>query len=149
MRKSFQGVIPHKLPSVTTEGRLLIPVPCNVVLDKNHPPYFALRFDQVVKRSVNNRLLNAWDNMQSLDIRFPPPDLTRSKTPALHLGVWELYRNEPYVTGDSLNQPPDVVQAIDKFLYIIGDRIAPKLTSLLRKFCPKQYELQTRYILIN
>ena len=159
MDSSFPGIVPRDLPNATGQKRLLFPVPLpdnlplpeKRPLPENHPPYLAMRFDQVVSSETNDLIIRAWDRMNELGVVFPDPDPTcnRSSSPALHLGVWELYDEKPRVTSDSRNQSPEVVQAIDDFLLIIQQRIAPRLKNLLKEFCPQQHELQMRYVFIN
>lgn len=67
-------------------------------------------------------------------------------TAALHLGIWELYKKRPIVTADTRNQTEDVIIAMDNFLYLIGELIAPKLKNLLKTKYPQQYERQMRCV---
>ncbi len=140
----YPGLITRDLPSVTTIGRFYIPTP--IKRHALHPPYLIARFDQVVKQSVNERLIAAWDNLLQAGIRFPKPHLSRSSTPALHLGIWEAYSKQPFVTSDSRAQSSDVIVAMDKFLYLIRQLIAPKLLNLLKRDYPQQYERQMRCV---
>ncbi len=142
----FPGVIPHNLPSVTEEGRLLIPTPPIIrSLCPFHPPYLVGRFDQIVKPSVEKSLVTAWKELVKLDVRFPKAEANRSKTSALHLGTWELYAAEPRITGDSW-QTDNVNAAMDKFLRIVHHSIGPKIFNLLRSHYPKQFERQLSWV---
>jgi len=62
--------------------------------------------------------VTAWKELVKLDVCFSKAEANRSKTPALHLGTWELYAGKPHITGDSW-QKDDVNAAMDKFLSII------------------------------
>lgn len=135
----FPG-IPYNLSSVTADGRFLIPTPPIVrSLRPLHPPYLVGRFDKIVKAPVEKSLLAAWKELVKLDIRYPKVEANRSKTPALHLGIWELYAAEPRITGDSW-QTGDVTSVMDKFLHIIHHSIAPKIFNILRSHYPRQFE---------
>jgi len=137
MAQLFPGLIP------TAEGRFLVPTPSETLaLQPLHPPYLIGRFDRIVKESVQRSLMLAWDEFVKLDVRFPKADPHRSKTPALHLGVWELYASNPRITGDSTNQNDDVVKAMDRFLGIVNNCIAPKIFNILRSHYPRQLERQ-------
>ena len=140
----FPGVIPCELPSVTEEGRFLIPTPPIVrSLRPIHPPYLIGRFDHIVKASIQKSLVAAWKDLMKLDVKFPKPkrDSNRSKTPSLHLGVWELYSALPRITEDSLDQNDAVILAMDKFLRIVGS-IAPKISNILQCYYPQQFNCQ-------
>lgn len=91
--------------------------------------------------------MSAWDNLLLTGVKFPSGKENRSSTPALHLGIWEVYSKRPYVSEDSRAQAPGVIAAIDKFLYLIGELIAPKLNNLLKSQYPVQYDRQIRFVL--
>ncbi|KAJ7149517.1 hypothetical protein C8R43DRAFT_951989 [Mycena crocata] len=63
------------------------------------PPYLGIRYSQVVSPSVQNKLWAAWKLLVALGVRFPPAELARSSSPALHFGVWELYKLLPIITA--------------------------------------------------
>jgi hypothetical protein len=88
----------------------------------------------------------AWDEFAKLDVQFPKADPNRSKTPALHLGVWELYAANPRITKDSRKQREDVIKAMDKFLQIIHDSVAPKIFNILQRYYPQQFDRQLLYV---
>ncbi len=139
-------IVPRNLPSVIETGRFFIPTPLDILAKNDlHPPYLVARFDwQVVKKSVTNALLRAWEELSQLDVQFPKADKTRSATPALHLGIWQLYNADPYITGDSRHQSEEVIVAMDKFPRIIQEYIAPKVKKLLKQYYPQQYNRQMR-----
>ncbi|KAF8175366.1 hypothetical protein BJ912DRAFT_799205, partial [Pholiota molesta] len=59
----------------------------------------------------------------------------------LHLGVWEITSMYPYVTANS-HQTDEVNRAMDFFLNLIKNLLAPKITNLLQFHCPIQYACQ-------
>jgi hypothetical protein len=142
INRLFPGIIPGELPGVTGTGRFYIPTPGNPL--PTHPPFLVARFDQVINKSVQQRLLNAWDDLLHAGIRFPHADEHRSTTPALHLGIWETYRKHPIVTAATTHQSVEAIAAMDRFLYLIGHLVAPKLKNLLKTNYPNQYERQMR-----
>jgi hypothetical protein len=145
----FPGVIPRNLPSVTEKGRFLIPTPPIIrSLRPLHPPYLIGRFDQIIKASVEKSLVAAWKELVKLDVRFPKAESNRSKTPALHLGIWELYASQPRITGDS-RQSNDVTTAMDKFLRIVHHLIAPKIFNILQSHYPKQFDRHLSWVSIS
>jgi len=147
MEEVFPGVIPRDLPSVTAEGRFFIPTPPIIrSLCPLHPPYLVGRFDRIVKAPMQKSLVAAWKELVNLDVRFPKAELNRSKTPALHLGTWELYASKPRITGNSCQQNDDVIAAMDKFLSIVHCSIAPKIFNILRSHYPKQFDRQLLWV---
>lgn len=128
------------------DGRLMYPTPPCDQLDPLHPPYLAVRFHDVLKLPARMALLDAWDALHFLNVKYPKPEPQRSKaSPALHLGVWETYRMLPIVTSNSRDQPREVISAMDDFLSLVGQLIAPKIRNLLRQYFPAQYSRQQRY----
>jgi hypothetical protein len=123
----------------------MYPTPLCDRLDRLHPPYLAVRFHDVLKLPARMALLDAWDTLHLLKVRYPKPEPQRSKSPALHLGVWETYSMLPFVTADSRAQAPDVISAMDHFLSLVGQLIAPKIKNLLQQYFPAQYSRQQRY----
>lgn len=137
-------MVTRNLPTATEKGRFLIPTPPIIrSLLPFHPPYLVARFDWIVKEDVNERLMNAWDELMKLGIRFPDADKNRSSTPALHLGVWELYDTNPRLTSDTVRFS-DAIVAMDRFLQIIQEAISPKLHNILAKYYPRQFDRQMR-----
>lgn len=142
-RRLYPGMVPCTLPSATLEGRFLVPTPSEILSSYPlHPPYLVARFDQIVKEKVNQDLISAWDAFSKLDVQFPPPDKRRSKTSALHLGVWELYDEIPHITKDSVAQPDDVIVAMDRFLQLIQNSVGSKLRNILKEYYPQQFDRQ-------
>ena len=111
--KTEQG---RDLPSVTPQGRFLVPTPPDILsLRPLHPPYVVARFDQIVKDSVEKSLMAAWDDFTESE---PDP----SKTPVLHFNVWDLYVSNP---GDKKH---DVTNPMDKFRRIVHNSVAFKIS---------------------
>jgi hypothetical protein len=145
VKELYPGMVPRNLPTATEKGRFLIPTPPIIrSLLPLHPPYLVARFDRIVKENVNERLMSAWDELMKLGIRFPDPDGNRSSTPALHLGVWELYGTNPRLTSDTVRFSNDAIVAMDRFLQIIREAISPKLHNILAKYYPRQFDRQMR-----
>jgi len=144
LQQLYPGLVPRDLPSVTTEGRFLVKTPSEIMATNPlHPPYIIARFDQLVKPHIERDLILAWDNLNATDVRFPPPDPNRSKTPALHLGVWELYSSQPHITGDTRKQSSAAIVAMDKLLCLIGKSIGPKLSNILKSHYPILFHRQS------
>lgn len=114
-----------------------------------HPPYHVMRFEDVLNAQQQKNLLNAWDNLTNLDIKHRGKnDKNRSSTQAYHFGIWQLYRSGDNLgpTGDSINQKPEVMKALDRFLFHIGDYLAPKLGGFLENYCRTQFLLLKMYV---
>jgi hypothetical protein len=147
-RKLYRGIVPRNLPSITETGRFLVPTPSSILSSQpSHPPYLVARFDQVVKENANQRLISAWDTLIESGVQFPPPDKRRSRSSALHLGVWETYGATPRITRDSVAQSDDVIFAMDRFLQIIQDSVGFKLYNLLKEYYPQQFDRQMQSVL--
>jgi len=113
----------------------------------NHPPYIFIRFDHVIPERIRNSIFHAWDLLQQIELKaHVKNDSNRSKTPAMHLGTWEVYRSMPIITVESRDQHPTVIHAIDKVLSLVGDFIAPKVRTLLQRYAPMQWLWQQRYV---
>ncbi|KAF8160296.1 hypothetical protein BJ912DRAFT_1026541 [Pholiota molesta] len=142
-KAKFPHIIPRNLPSATEFGRLLFPVPIpdDGPLHAHHPPYLAMRFELVVINKANTRLIHAWDCLLNKGVQFPESDVNRSSSPALHLGVWEVYRSTPCISTNS-PQPEEVIIAMDIFLNLIKKYVAPEISNLLQTHCPIQYARQ-------
>jgi hypothetical protein len=150
LREKFPRIIPRNLPSAPEFGRLFFPVPIpdDGPLHAHHPPYLAMRFESVVSNKANTRLIRAWDCLLEKGVQFPESDANRSSSPALHLGVWEVYRSTPCISTNS-RQPEEVIIAMDIFLNLIKKYIAPKISNLLQTHCPIQYARQMQYALFR
>jgi hypothetical protein len=147
--KLFPGLIPCDLPCVTEEGRFLVPTPPNILASNPlHPPYLIGRFDRIIKKDVEHSFLAVWDKFAKLDVCFPKAESHRSKTPALHLGVWELYASRPRITGDSKKQKDEVIKVMDQLLYIVHNSIAPKIFNILQSHYPTQLDRQILSVVI-
>ncbi|KAJ7159806.1 hypothetical protein C8R43DRAFT_1063909 [Mycena crocata] len=111
------------------------------------PPYLGIRFSQVISPSAQNKLWAAYKLLVSLGVQFPPAELARSSSPALHFGVWELYKLMPIITGDSRQeglpepQRSQVIAAIDALLQLFKDLVLPKAKRLLAQHVPDQLRL--------
>jgi hypothetical protein len=103
-------------------------------------------FELVVINKANTRLIHAWDCLLNKGVQFPESDVNRFSSPALHLGVWEVYRSTPCISTDS-RQPEEVIIAMDIFLNLIKKYIAPEISNLLQTHCPIQYAHQMQYTL--
>src|ERR1700678_1905920 len=103
------------------KGRLMYFIPpCNQV-DPLDPPYLTVRFHDVLKLPAQMALLDAWDALHFLNVKYPKPEPQCSKALlALHLGVWETYRMLPIVTSNSRDQPLEVISTMDNFLSLVG-----------------------------
>ncbi|KAF9474886.1 hypothetical protein BDN70DRAFT_898616 [Pholiota conissans] len=143
LRIHFPGLQTRQLESADSTRKLLFPVPTpeNRLLDPLHPPYLAMRFPSVVSPKTNSRLVLAWDKLLASGVKFPKVDPNRSTTPALHLGIWEIFSSKPFISANS-RQTPEVNKSIDIFLGLVGKLLAPKIGALLKEHCPDQYARQ-------
>jgi hypothetical protein len=111
------------------------------------PQWLVMRFPSVIPLGTQERLLLSWDRVVACGLRFPNPEVQRSSTPAVHLGVWNLYSQKPYITADSRQKMVPhcrtasakllaelkqkwVIAELDLFLGIIKSCVVPKLENL-------------------
>jgi hypothetical protein len=66
-----------------------------------------------------------------------------SSSSPLHLGVWEITSSTPYITSNSKNQHPTTIAAMDGFLLLVKELVAPKIYRLLQLHSPKMLLRQT------
>ncbi|KAJ7331533.1 hypothetical protein DFH08DRAFT_649034, partial [Mycena albidolilacea] len=92
--------------------------------------WLVMRFPSVIPLGTQERLLLSWDRAIACGLRFPNPEVQRSSTPAVHLGVWNLYSQKPHITADSRQKMKRVIAELDLFLGIIKSRVVPKLENL-------------------
>ncbi|KAG1875981.1 hypothetical protein C8R48DRAFT_591757, partial [Suillus tomentosus] len=62
----------------------------------------------------------------------------------LHLRVWKVQQAFPNVTRDTRLQSPETIKAIDRLFVIIGTHVVPKILALLKRYAPKQLDMQLR-----
>jgi hypothetical protein len=117
------------------------------------PPYLAMRFANVIPASTLTQLLVLWDHLNTLDVQYPDADHRRSSQPALHLGIWELFKAQPIVTADSrqmrqknLTKRAEIVEAIDALLGLIKMAVVPILERLMARYVPGQQRVQERCV---
>jgi hypothetical protein len=121
-------------------ARFFLPVPDLSSRDPNHPPYLMLRFTKVLSLSNQTRVLQAWDALQALNpVHHIAREKSRSTTPGLHVGVWELNSTTPYITKETTSQEEDVIIALDHLLELVKQLMVPKINSLTRRYLPIQF----------
>lgn len=147
-RKRYPGETPSGLELAPMRGRLKFYPPASEYdKDSHHPPLLAMRFDQIWRKPAQEtQILDAWDALIAAGVKFPPPDKSRSSTPGLHFGIWQRFRDAPYISGDTRNQNPEVIPKIDAFLGLIKEYIAPRLIDFLKDEFPNTYKLYQRHV---
>ncbi|RDB23100.1 hypothetical protein Hypma_009953 [Hypsizygus marmoreus] len=133
--RNFPRLRAENLPKADANDRLLI-------LEKGTKDPLAMRFDRVVNKETAHRLANACLALDQLGPKINHKETTRSKTSALHLGIWEVYSDQPHLTRDTVNQEPLVKETIARLLAILREEVAPKLAQLLQQHHPRQWERQ-------
>src|SRR5262245_34140370 len=103
-------------PSVPARGTWLVPTPSSEDVDPHRPPYMIMRMDHCFSAGAQHRLLNSWRALSALCPVYHLKKESRSKTPALHLGVWHLYQQSPIVTQETRDQRPEVINVMNCLL---------------------------------
>lgn len=132
------------LPTLADEGQLLIPVPADTVVPEGHPRYYAARFDKILALDVQTKIVCCWDRLLAAGVKFPKPDPNRSGSPALHLGIWELYMNLPKVSSDTWDQEEGVITVMDELFLMLRRYVVPKMKNLMRRYYPSQFQMCER-----
>lgn len=129
--------------------RLFVRVPNLESLDPRHPPYLMLRFDNVLSIAGQKRIFQAWLDLQSLNPKHHiAREMSRSTTPALHVGIWEMSSATPYVTRETVKQTEEVIIALDRLLLLVKSLMVPKILSLTRRFIPNQFSRNQRHVFV-
>ncbi|KAJ7710308.1 hypothetical protein B0H14DRAFT_2646063 [Mycena olivaceomarginata] len=138
---------PNQYPLWFLGMRFLDPRQREHLYSDRAPQWLAMCFPNVIPPHTQQMLLCWWDRVIACGLQFPKPEKQRSSTPAVHLGVWNLYSMKPYVTADSRQKiaparrtasakllaelkQKRVIKQLDIFLGIIKNHVVPKLESL-------------------
>ncbi|KAJ7781298.1 hypothetical protein B0H16DRAFT_1497863 [Mycena metata] len=115
------------------------------------PPWLAIRLAHIIPIPLLDELLHRWDHLVSMGLKFPKPDPNRSRTAAVHLGVWGLFGSVPRITADSLQKGIKslakrgaVLRSMDKMLRFLMNRIVDKVENALNEIIPDHARLQDR-----
>ncbi|KAJ7504608.1 hypothetical protein B0H11DRAFT_2221335 [Mycena galericulata] len=92
---------PNQYPRWLLDKHFADPSQRVLLFSDRTPEWLAIRFPDVIPLQMQQKLLASWDKAIAFGLRFPKTEAQRSSTPALHLGVWNLYSNTPYITADS------------------------------------------------
>jgi hypothetical protein len=129
--------------------RLFIPVLNLQSLDPMHPPYFMLRFDKILSPPNQRRIFQAWVVLLAAHPQHHiAREASRSKTPGLHVGIWELSSATPFVTRETKRQTPEAMAALDQLLSLVKLLMVPKILSLTCHYLPNQFERYQRSIFL-
>ncbi|KAJ7164352.1 hypothetical protein C8R46DRAFT_1220857 [Mycena filopes] len=115
------------------------------------PPWLAIRLAHIIPLKMLDELLARWDHLVSMGLKFPKADPNRSRTAAVHLGVWGLFGSAPRITADSrqmaIADPVEraaVIKAMDRMLWYLKKKIIPKIENALDEVIPEHVRLQDR-----
>ncbi|KAJ7177726.1 hypothetical protein C8R46DRAFT_1029328 [Mycena filopes] len=119
--------------------------------DDGLPYWLAMRLAHIIPIPILDELLARWDHLIRMGLKFPKPDPNRSRTAAVHLGVWGLFGTCPRITADSLQkdisdpvQRALVLEAMDAMLQHLKAKIITKITPALDELIPEHVRLQDR-----
>ncbi|KAJ7045297.1 hypothetical protein C8F04DRAFT_941070, partial [Mycena alexandri] len=153
---------PNQLPVITNDPRLSLRIKANdptpEQLQKMGPagadglsPWLAIRLAHIIPIPLLDELLHRWDHLVSMGLKFPKPDPNRSRTAAVHLGVWGLFGWSPRITADSLQKGitnrakrEAVLRSMDKMLQFLTERIVRRMENALDEIIPEHARLQDR-----
>ena len=138
---------PDMLQTQSADGTLLgkYASPTNgIQVPDDFPLYLWARFDKVITKQTQRKLLQLWDVFQPLAEHTGNHgrDKNRGPTDAYHFGIWEHYGQHPRVTQDSIQQSPEAIKALDGLLDIVAGPIATSVNNLLMYHAPRLYSKQ-------
>jgi hypothetical protein len=110
----------------------------------NGPYIWAMRFTKAISLKAQEAVLAAY---AALINHGNPKQYTgekssnRSTTPALHIGVWELYSSVPRISNDTRKQDSATFALIRKFCDVVKTYIVPELQGYINRYMPEQAQL--------
>ncbi|KAJ7020270.1 hypothetical protein C8F04DRAFT_1275325 [Mycena alexandri] len=115
------------------------------------PKYLAMRWAECIPDETLKMLVRLWDTLNRLGVKFPDAELQRLGSPALHLGLWELYMDLAKITTDSRQTKleksapkEEILAAIDALCRTVKERVVPRLERLMKCYMPEQQRVQER-----
>jgi hypothetical protein len=118
------------------------------LITPNHPPFIGIRVDKALGKATQAYLLRKFDAVLRAGVpHLLGRDGNRSSTPAWHFGVWSIYRKTPIITRETRPNDPMKQAAINGLLTAIQVVIAPLIGDLLKRYAPKVWVRQQRYVL--
>ncbi|KAI0312509.1 hypothetical protein OF83DRAFT_1086969 [Amylostereum chailletii] len=101
--------------------------------------FLALLFVNIFKDHINNLMIRLFDEfIDTNSVFFGAKYKGRFKTPALHLGVWQIYMSRLMITRESRDQAPEVIEKMDTFISAVKRFVVPKILSFLTQYLPEQ-----------
>jgi len=100
--------------------------------------------DHAISAQGQRCLLNRWKFLRDQGPIHYIKKERRSRTPALHIGVWHIYGSEPRITRETRDQSPEVIEAMDRLLEAIKRWVVPRVKNFLKNYCPHQWARQQR-----
>ncbi|KAF7335010.1 hypothetical protein MVEN_02251200 [Mycena venus] len=128
--------------------RKISPEQSAALSDDGEPPFDLGRFPDVISQYAQHKLISAWERLQALEPVYGPPETQRSRSPALHFGVWEHFLNKPVITGETQQTKAraamreDLLDAIHNLCGVIKQYVLPKLQALMDWCFPGQQRVQ-------
>ncbi|KAJ3822684.1 hypothetical protein F5880DRAFT_1613564 [Lentinula raphanica] len=101
---------------------------------------FLRRFTNVIHEDERLEIERLWLLMQEQGLKFRQGgDSNHSATPAIHVGIWEKFANQPRLTTETWKIQNGTVQAcMDRLIGLLSEKVAPRMVSILRTYYPEQ-----------
>lgn len=104
-----------------------------------------VRGSQQVSKEGLERIYQATRKLfASKPVCYEKKNDNRSSTPALHLGIWKIYRSQVTLTKATVDQTAETIERMDVLFRCLQTYIVPKLVRILETYFPEQWEEQKK-----
>jgi hypothetical protein len=131
------------------KGPALFPPPREYpLLNGTQPAFLARQFGDMVGSGQMIELIRRYRRLAEVGIKATHSGDSRSRAPALHLGLWRRSCETAFLTSDTKRWTSrEQVEAMNGFLHAVQTYIAPKVARLTKLYDPEQWALQERYLI--
>lgn len=100
----------------------------------------AKRFANFTPSNIQAGIIELWDVLIGTHPRHAYKPDARSRSRALHVGVWECSSSLPMITAESRNQKPSTILALDNLLLYLKEHIISKVNNRMLYEFPDMYD---------
>ncbi|KAJ3759947.1 hypothetical protein EV360DRAFT_40891, partial [Lentinula raphanica] len=106
------------------------------------------RFVNIIEAAERLEIERLWLLMQEKGLKHSRKgggESNRSATPAIHVGIWEKFAQEPRLTAETWKkQNREVKDLMAQLIGILSSKVAPRMAALLKTYYPQVWERQHR-----
>ncbi|KAJ3768741.1 hypothetical protein FB446DRAFT_792036 [Lentinula raphanica] len=102
------------------------------------------RFVDIIQANEREEIEKLWLLMQQRGLKYRKGEgSNRSATPAIHVGVWEKFANQPRLTAETWKMQNSVVKELmSELIGLLSAKVAPRMVAILRTFYPEVWKRQ-------